>query len=170
MVGRDWRRGRSLRCSFPGSSKPRRVSRSELQTACQSACRLPGTTTRTPVGAKSRGLRVATTSRCTSAVAAISRSAPVCPSRADSRTRTRASAASKGTILSANVASVSASQPRSAVANPGSFSFCISIPRSISPSVTTLRNSTESVCSRSQCSTFGARSGLLTAETTLVWP
>ena len=67
---------------------------------------------------------------------------PCVPARAENRPQTRASAAPKGTIRSANTVSVSASQRAAeSLRTAGPFRACISIPRSISPSVTTLRNS-----------------------------
>lgn len=98
-----------------------------------------GFITLTPVGAKSLTFRVTTVSPAVSAVAAIDRSAPSWPIRADSTPHRRAAPGETGRILSAYSRMRLSSHVANLRENSALTFQCFSIPRSIPPRVTTLR-------------------------------
>ena len=127
-----------------------------------------GSITRAPIGAKSAPFPVATDAFRAKAWAAIIRSAPGCPSPADSPPQISASSTVKSSTRSAKTETVRSSQRRRSWANSVFLGSCWRIPRSISPRVITLRNSSPSCLASSQARAFGARSARRTAEMTFV--
>ena len=95
-----------------------------------------GSSTGTPVGSKCRTLRVTTVKPCSSAVAAISRSAPSWRRAPESRPHRLAVNKSTARIRSPYNASTPSNHAASTRANAGSRCRWRTIPRSISPAVT----------------------------------
>ena len=122
----------------------------------------------TPVGSKWRTLRVTTVRPCSRAVAAINRSAPSCPRVADNCPHLRAVAASTIRIRSLYQASTRSNQRASSPAKDGSRGCCCVMPRSISPTVTTLMYKSAVRWVSTQRTASGCRSRLRSADSTSV--
>ena len=114
-----------------------------------------GFRTGTPVGSKWRTLRVTTVKPCSSAVAAMSRSALSWPRVADNRPHRRAVAVSTDRILSLYQASTRSSQRANSRAKDGSRCCCCVMPRSISPTVTTQMYMSDVRCASTQRTASG---------------
>ena len=134
-----------------GRHRPHRLAgrpRAELGLAASSRDRLSGlhveaaaegSRTGTPAGSKWRTLRVTTVRPCSSAVAAMSRSPLSWPRRPDRRPHRRAADKSTARMRSPYRASNRSNQALSSCACAGSRLSCRTMPRSISPTDTTLR-------------------------------
>ena len=122
----------------------------------------------TPIGSKCRTFRVTTVRPCSSAVAAMSRSAPSFPRVADNCPHLRAVAVSTESIRSLYQASTRSSHRASSWAKDGLRCCCCATPRSISPTVTTLMYMSDDRCASTQRTAPGCRSRLRSADRTSV--